>query len=779
MIRDLRGLVLVAVLVTIAAILIAIPQIRFTILNFDFDRGNQDSFLGLSLGLDLQGGTHLVYDIITEDGEAPSAEDVETVRSIVERRVNEFGVSEPVVQVLGNPPDRILIQIPGQSQSSLTIAFERGSATTDDIASFFTEELGKSGVEVVQNEDQTMVVRFDDFDGSEAETWREMAQTTFPTTMRATFAYETIDPPADEQTTEDQSDTATDDSMTSADDAQDDTENTTATPETESSQDATATPETETEPTPTTDDTEEPAENTATPESTTATPDDASEPTPTTSDDTTGTDDTTDTATDDSEDDTPPEPTRIGPETTEVQAAFDAAGFSNITVQEGTDTIVFRQDEAGQFEQVEGIAFEATYEGKLAERTFDDQGDIVPSDVENLTRELVKIGDLYQFTTSGNIIQWTVAGGVQEAKALIGSTAQLEFRERKCGSLTRPADYQGDTWPPDGLSPTEWLLLRCSDPTYFTEQATNISAEDLNDAFPSIQGTPPEPVVTIVFNESGRDAFFEVTGRVGRNRDVLAIYLDNVELVAPTVNTPGGEGIPDGRAIISGGDFTSERVRTLAIQLRSGALPAELELSEERNVDAILGADSLRRSVIAGGIGLILLIIFMISYYKLPGIVASISLIAYTVMLLGIFKLIPVTLTLSGAAAVILSLGFAVDANILISERAKEELRAGRDLLAALNAGFDRAWPSIRDGNISTIITAVVLFWFGDRFSTSIMQGFALTLAIGVLLSMFTAFFASRLMLRFMARTPIGKSSNLFVPVTDQASSEANQGANA
>ena len=134
---------------------------------------------------------------------------------------------------------------------------------------------------------------------------------------------------------------------------------------------------------------------------------------------------------------------------------------------------------------------------------------------------------------------------------------------------------------------------------------------------------------------------------------------------------------------------------------------------------------------------------------------------------MAIFKLVPVTMTLSGAAAVILSLGFAVDANVLIAERTKEELRAGRDLLAALNTGFDRAWPSIRDGNISTVITAVVLFWFGDRFSTSIMQGFALTLGIGVLLSMFTAFFASRLMLRFIARTGVGRATNVFVPVAD------------
>jgi preprotein translocase subunit SecD len=197
-------------------------------------------------------------------------------------------------------------------------------------------------------------------------------------------------------------------------------------------------------------------------------------------------------------------------------------------------------------------------------------------------------------------------------------------------------------------------------------------------------------------------------------------------------------------------------------------LPVGLNLIQERNVDAVLGKDSLRRSLIAGGWGLVLLIVFMISYYKIPGVIASIALIAYTAMLLAVFKVIPVTLTLSGAAAVILSLGFAVDANVLIAERTKEELRSGRNILAAITAGFERAWPSIRDGNASTIIVAVVLFWFGDRFSTSVMQGFALTLAIGVLLSMFTAFFASRLLLRLIATTRIGGNPNLFVPVRDQ-----------
>lgn len=690
MARDLRGLIFVAALVIIAAVVISIPRVNFSIVNFEFDRGNEDSFLGLSLGLDLQGGTHLIYDIIPAEGEVPTAEDVEAIRTIIERRVNAFGVSEPTVQVLGNPPDRILIQLPGQSESSLNVAIDGADVTPEAVEAFFETDLGKSGIEVFVNEDASMIVTFDDFDGREADDWLMQFREKHPATLRATFEYEITVPELDPTT-----------SIATDDEAASDSE-----------------------------------------------------------------DGATDTETDDGQIQLP-DPIRVAPTTEAVQAAFEAAGFKDVVVSDGTDTILFLTDEVGGFQQVDAVFFEAEFKGELQDRTFDDQDNILPSDIEDLTRQLADIGNFATIRSPGYVTQWTVSGGVQEAKALIGSTAQLEFRERKCGPIIPPSDVPAEEWPPDGLSETEWLLLRCASPLYFTEQATNISAEDLDDAFPSIEGTPPEPVVTIVFNESGRDAFFEVTGRVARNRDVLAIYLDNVELVAPTVNTQGGQGIADGRAIISGGDFTTERVRTLAIQLRSGALPAELELSEERSVDAILGADSLQRSLVAGGIGLVLLVIFMISYYKVPGIVASLSLAAYTVMLLGIFKLVPVTMTLSGTAAIILSLGFAVDANVLIAERTKEELRAGRDLLAALNTGFDRAWPSIRDGNISTVITAVVLFWFGDRFSTSIMQGFALTLGIGVLLSMFTAFFASRLMLRLIARTGVGNASNVFVPVAD------------
>ena len=383
------------------------------------------------------------------------------------------------------------------------------------------------------------------------------------------------------------------------------------------------------------------------------------------------------------------------------------------------------------------------------------------SQLKEIQSELKKLGELQFLFVEGNITQWTLSGGIQEAKRLIGSTAMLEFLYRECGD-SLPEELN------DIISADEWEFERCTNPKYYVENATEINASDLVDAYPDISQDLNRPIVQIVFNDEGADAFYDVTDRISREDDRLVVYLDGEELIAPYAKT----GIAGGRAFIEGPGFTSDLTRTIAIQLRSGALPLELELIQERNVDSVLGQDSLRRSLIAAGIGLLLLVVFMISYYKMPGIIAILSLISYGIILLAVFKILPVVLTLSGAAAIILSLGFAVDANILIAERTKEEISSGRGLLAAINSGFDRAWPSIRDGNLSTIIVAVVLFWFGDRFGTSIMQGFALTLAIGVALSMFTAFFASRLFLRLIASTVIGKKIGLFVPVFEKTDTE-------
>ena len=270
-----------------------------------------------------------------------------------------------------------------------------------------------------------------------------------------------------------------------------------------------------------------------------------------------------------------------------------------------------------------------------------------------------------------------------------------------------------------------------------------------------------QPVVNITFDDEGSDTFYEITDRISRTGDLLAIYLDDEELI-----TPGADkAISGGRAYIYGRDINATRAREIAIQLRSGALPATLTLIQERNVDAVLGSESLTKSLFAGSIGFVLVLLFMIAYYKVPGVVSSLTLIIYVVFVMAIFKIIPVTLTLSGAAALILSIGFAVDANILIAERIKEELLSGRNLLNSISIGFNRAWPSIRDGNVSTIITAIVLFWFGSRFSTSVMQGFALTLGLGVLISMLTSFYVNRILIVIVSRFNIVSNTNLYIPV--------------
>ena len=235
--------------------------------------------------------------------------------------------------------------------------------------------------------------------------------------------------------------------------------------------------------------------------------------------------------------------------------------------------------------------------------------------------------------------------------------------------------------------------------------------------------------------------------------------LDGNELIAPVVLQP----ILTGSAIISG-SFTLNETRDIALLLESGRLPVPIDLVQERTVDSILGADSLEKSVIAGIIGLALVLVFMTMYYRIPGLVAASALFIYASLILAIFKILPVTLTLSGVAAAILSIGMAVDANILIFERMKDELRSGRTLTSAINIGFNRAWPAIRDSNVSTLITCGILYYFSNQLGTTVVQGFAATLAIGVMISMLSAVLISRTFLRVLALTLFGRKANMFVP---------------
>ncbi len=296
-----------------------------------------------------------------------------------------------------------------------------------------------------------------------------------------------------------------------------------------------------------------------------------------------------------------------------------------------------------------------------------------------------------------------------------------------------------------------------------------LTGSDLVRAFAGQHSTTGEPIVNTQFNDRGARIFAEVTGRIAGTPNQFAIFLDGEELLSPTAQ----KAITGGSAFIQGPDFTFDMVRTIAIQLESGRLPVPIEVIQERTVDATLGSDSLRKSVVAGLVGLAMVLIFMVFYFRMIWLVAGSALIVYTILVLAIFKLWPITLTLSGVAALILSIGMAVDANILIFERMKEELRAGRSLNTAVTEGFNRAWTSIRDSNISTIITCGIIFWFGNQLGTSIIQGFALTLFVGVIISMFTAITVSRTFVAVLATTPLAKRVNWLLAIDGKINERA------
>jgi preprotein translocase subunit SecD len=265
---------------------------------------------------------------------------------------------------------------------------------------------------------------------------------------------------------------------------------------------------------------------------------------------------------------------------------------------------------------------------------------------------------------------------------------------------------------------------------------TVMTGADLKEAHVSTD-TLGQPAVAFTLSDNGAKIFSDYT--TTHTGQYLGIVLDKTVISAPVVNTP----ITDGSGIIQG-KFTAEEANKLAIQLSYGALPVPVKVVESRTVGATLGEESVRKSLIAGIIGLSVVILFMALYYRLPGLLADLALIVYALLSLALFKLIPVTLTLPGIAGFILSIGMAVDANILIFERLKEELRSGRNLRQAIDLGWSRAWPSIRDSNTSSLITCAILYAFGSTFGASMVKGFSVTLALGIVVSLFTAIIVTR-----------------------------------
>ena len=280
---------------------------------------------------------------------------------------------------------------------------------------------------------------------------------------------------------------------------------------------------------------------------------------------------------------------------------------------------------------------------------------------------------------------------------------------------------------------------------------TVITGADLKDAVESKDPASGKIKVDLTLNPAGARKFAEVTAaNVGRP---IGIYLDGQLVQNPVVSEP----IPNGKAEITG--YASlEEAHNVAVLLRSGALPLKVTVAEERTIGPALGADSLNKSMHAGVVGVVAIIIFMLMYYRLPGLVANFALLIYTLIMLMIFVGLHVTMTLPGIAAFLLSLGIAVDANVIIFERFREELRTGKSLRSAIDAGFKRGFVTVFDANATTLITAIVLYFLG----TGPIRGFAVTLSIGIVASMFTAITMTRWFLHLVAASGVAKNLKLY-----------------
>ena len=631
---NIRTLIFTSLVFLSSILVLSFNTISFNFLGIDINRGDSESILGLSLGLDLKGGTHLVYEAVPNKDREITNEDMEGARKILERRVNSFGISESSVQIVGSGSGvskKLLVQLPGLSDLNINLTIAGGISSEDlesSLNDFGFQDIKVTEIEALDGRFLLSGPKLKNDDNGGLNNLLNSLDDKYPASFLIAYNSQSED---GEQL------------------------------------------------------------------------------------------------------DVP-----------ELDKVIESAN---------------KIDSDNSVEDLSQGIYRVTLKNFLPVSEEKNMRFLDQEKVQEFVEPFNEIGNVFQVSISGGISSWSVSGGVEEAKKLIGETAQLEFKERDC--LPVENENNEDIWPPGNLSVEEWIQARCVFPSYYEDKAVALSGEDLVDAFPDVQPGIARPVVTIIFDDDGADEFYDLTSRVAKNQDLLAIFLDGEQLIAPSASS----GISGGRAFIQGPTFDQQSVKTISIQLKSGALPVGLNLVQERNVDASLGSDSLSKSLFAGSLGLVLVLLFMISYYRVPGLVASMSLLFYSALLLAVFKIVPITLTLSGAAAVILSIGVAVDANILISERTKEELRSGRNIFASISEGFSRAWPSIRDSNVSTIIICVVLYWFGDRFTTSVIQGFALTLGIGVLLSMFTAFTVSRLLMRLISSTPIGEKDNLYDPL--------------
>src|SRR3990167_1741087 len=311
---------------------------------------------------------------------------------------------------------------------------------------------------------------------------------------------------------------------------------------------------------------------------------------------------------------------------------------------------------------------------------------------------------------------------LEKAIEMIGQTPLLEFK------VEAPAGT-----PQKATVDEEGKIVLDVDSQFIS---TELTGRYLKKASLEFDPNTREPMISLQFDDTGTTLFAEITKEnVGK---IVAIYLDGAPISTPVVR----EEIPSGQAIISG-SFTPTEAKQLVGRLNSGALPVPITLLSKQTIGATLGGSAVAAGIKAAIIGFLLVALFLILRYRLPGLVAVVSLCIFIAIMLSLFKLIPVTLTAAGIAGFIISMGIAVDANVLIFERVKEELRSGKTITDAVGAGFSRAWLAIRDSNISSILASIILFWFG----TSLIKGFALTLGMGVLVSMFSAITVTRIFL--------------------------------
>lgn len=333
-----------------------------------------------------------------------------------------------------------------------------------------------------------------------------------------------------------------------------------------------------------------------------------------------------------------------------------------------------------------------------------------------------------------------------EAIKMIGQTPFLEFREQRSQEevkkiLDKQTEVKGKKL--EEIKKIKDWQLALKDP-YF--KPTSLTGKYLKKSSLGFDPNTGRPIILLQFNKEGAKIFKELTAKnVGK---ILAIYIDGRPISTPKVE----EAISGGRAQISG-DFTISSAKKLVRNLNSGALPVPIKLISQRSIGPTLGAISLSKSLKAGIWGLLAVVLFMIIFYRLPGFLASLSLAIYAVLILSLFKLFHITLTLAGVGGLILSIGMAVDANVLIFSRMREEMKERENFSISLEEGFRRSWPSIRDGNATTLIIALILFYFG----TSFIKGFALTLSMGILVSIFSAVFITRNFLRLFVGTKAEK----------------------